>query len=102
LKIKKPGKFPGYKFWVWFSKKAVTNIICLKNLIKIYRVAYDSKAETFFVVHYQQFGLPDLFFEMHPCVLHICYPRKMGEFGFIQMVKDNMKLFSKWQIAGAN
>jgi hypothetical protein len=34
--------------------------------------------------------------------LHICYPKKMGEFGFIQMVKDNMKLFSKWQIAGAN
>ncbi len=25
----------------------------------------------------------------------------MGEFGFIQMVKDNMKLFSKRQIAGA-
>jgi hypothetical protein len=25
----------------------------------------------------------------------------MGEFGFIQMVKDNMKLFSKWQIASA-
>jgi hypothetical protein len=38
---------------------------------------------------------------MHPCGLHICYPKKMGEFGFIQMVKDNMKLFSKWQIAGA-
>jgi hypothetical protein len=25
----------------------------------------------------------------------------MGEFGFIQMVKDHMELFSKWQIAGA-
>jgi hypothetical protein len=25
----------------------------------------------------------------------------MSEFGFIQMVKDNMKLFSKWQIASA-
>jgi hypothetical protein len=25
----------------------------------------------------------------------------MGEFGFIQMVKENMRLFSKWQIAGA-
>ncbi len=29
LKITKQGKFPGYKFWVWFSKKAITNIICL-------------------------------------------------------------------------
>jgi hypothetical protein len=27
LKITKQGKFPGYKFWVWFSKKAITNII---------------------------------------------------------------------------
>jgi hypothetical protein len=43
LKVAKQGKFPGYKFWAWFSKKAITNIICLKNLIKIYRVTYDSK-----------------------------------------------------------
>jgi hypothetical protein len=38
LKITKQGKFPGYKLWVWFSKKAITNIICLQNLIKSYRV----------------------------------------------------------------
>jgi hypothetical protein len=101
LKITDQGKFPGYKFWVWFSKKAITNIVCLRNLIKIYKVTYDSEVETTFVVHCQQFGLPNLFFEMHPCGLYICYPKKMGEFGFIQMVKDNMKLFSKQQIAGA-
>jgi hypothetical protein len=73
----------------------------LKELIKMYRVTYDGEVETTFVIHHQQFGLPDLFFEMHPCDLHICYPKKMGEFGFIQMVKDNMKFFSKQQIAGA-
>jgi hypothetical protein len=101
LKITKQGKFPGYKFWVWFSKKAITNIICLKNLIKIYRVTYDSKVETTFVIHPQQFCLPHLFFEIHPCGLHICYPKKMGEFGFIQTIKNNVKLFSKRQIAGA-
>ncbi len=100
LKINKQGKFPGYKFWVWFSKQAITNIICLKNLIKIYKVTYDSKVEMTFVVHLQQFCLPDLSFKMHLCGLHICYPKKMGEFGFIQIVKDNMKLFSKRQIAG--
>jgi hypothetical protein len=33
LKITKQGKFPGYKFWVWFREKAITTIICLKNLI---------------------------------------------------------------------
>ncbi len=102
LKITKQRKFPGYKFWVWCSEKAITNIICLKNLIKIYRVTYDSEVETTCVVHCHQFGLPDLFFEMHPCGLHICYLKMMGEFGFIQTVKDSMELFCKWQIAGAN
>ncbi len=101
LKIIKQGKFLGYTFWVWCSKQAITKIICLKNLIQICRVTYDSKVETIFVVLCQQFGLPDLFFEMHPCGLHICYLKKMGEFGFIQMVKDNMKHFRKRQIAGA-
>jgi hypothetical protein len=83
LKITKQGKFPGYKFWAWFSEQAITNIICLKNLIKIYKVTYDSNVETSFVIRNQQFGLPYLFFEMHPCGLHICYLKKMGEFGFI-------------------
>jgi len=38
---------------------------------------------------------------MHPCGLHVCYPKKLGQFGFVQTVQDNMKLFSKRQIAGA-
>jgi hypothetical protein len=54
-----------------------------------------------FVVHHSAFGLPDLLFKMHPCGLHVCYPKKMDEFGFVQTVQDNMKLFSKRQIAGA-
>jgi hypothetical protein len=82
-------------------QKGFTNFICLKNLIKIYRVTYDSEVDTTFVVHCTQFGLPYLFFEMHPCGLHVSYPKKMGEFGFIQSVRDNMKLFSKQQITGA-
>ncbi len=46
-------------------------------------------------------GLPDLLFKMHPCGLHVCYPKKIGEFGFVQTVEQNMKLFSKRQISGA-
>jgi hypothetical protein len=38
---------------------------------------------------------------MHPCGLHVCYPKRMGGFEFVQTVEDNMKLFSKRQIAGA-
>jgi hypothetical protein len=101
LKITKKCKILGYKYLVWYSKKAITNIICLKNLIKCYRVTYNSKVNTTFVVHCSAFGLPDMLFEMHPCRLHACYPKNMGEFGFVQMVEDNIKLFSKWQIAEA-
>ena len=36
LKITKKCKIPGYKYFVWYSKKAITNIICLKNLFKCY------------------------------------------------------------------
>ena len=88
IRISEKYKMPRYKLWVRLSKKAITNFICLKNLIKIYRVTYDSEVDTTFVVHCTQFGLPDLFFEMHPCGLHVCYPKKMGEFGFIQTVQD--------------
>jgi hypothetical protein len=38
---------------------------------------------------------------MHPYGLHVCYPKKIGQFGFVQTVHDNMKLFSKHQIARA-
>ncbi len=101
LRITEKCKIPGYKYLVWYSKKAITNIICLKNLMKCYRVTYDSKVDTTFVVHRSAFGLPDLLFEMHPCGLHVCYPKKMGQFGFVQTVQDNMKLFSKRQLAWA-
>ncbi len=101
LRITEKCKIPGYKYEVWYSKKAITNIICLKNLIKCYRVTYDSEVDTTFVVHKIAYGLPDLLFEMHPCSLHVCYPKKMGQFGFVQNVHDNMNLFSKQQIAGA-
>jgi hypothetical protein len=103
LKITKKCKLPGYKYLVWYSKKAITNIICLKNLIKCYRVTYNSNSEvdTTFVVHRSAFGLPDMLLEMHPCGLHVYYPKNMGEFGFVQTVEDNMKLFSKQQIARA-
>jgi hypothetical protein len=95
LKITEQCKIPSYKFWVWFSEKAITNIICLKNLIKIYRATYDREVDTTCVINRSAFSLPDLLFEMHPCGLHVCYPKKMGEFGFVQIIKDNMKIFSK-------
>ena len=38
MRISKECKIPGYEFWVWYTKRAMTNILllCLKNLIKLY------------------------------------------------------------------
>ncbi len=72
LKIAKKCKIPCYKYLVWYSKKAITNMSCLKKLFKCYLVTYDRKVGTTFVVHQSMFGLPDLLFKMHPCSLHVC------------------------------
>ncbi len=57
-------------------------------------MTYDCELGTTFVVHHSAFGLPDLLFEMHPCCLHVCYPKNMDKFGFVQTVEDNMKLLA--------
>ncbi len=41
LHISKKCEVLGYDFWVWFTKRAMTNILCLKNLIRLYWVTYD-------------------------------------------------------------
>ncbi len=80
----------------------MTNIICLKNMIRLYWVMYDSKHQMAFIVHREEFGLPNMIFDMHPCELHIYYPTKSnGQYGFVQTVAENMKLFTKRQIEGA-
>jgi hypothetical protein len=38
LHITKECMVLGYEFWMWFTKRAMTNIICLKNVIRLYRV----------------------------------------------------------------
>jgi hypothetical protein len=42
----------------------MTNILCLKNLIRLYRVTYDSERRTAFIVHREEFGLPNMVFDM--------------------------------------
>ncbi len=101
LQISKECMVPGYDFWVWFTTRAMTNIICLKNLIHLYRVTYDSEWQSAFIVHWEEFGLLNIIFDMHPCGLHIYYPKKTdGQYGFVQTVAENMKLLTKQQIEG--
>ncbi len=53
-------------------------------------------------MHCEEYGLPNMIFDMHPCGLHVYYPEKIdGKYSFVQTVADNMKLFTKQQIEGA-
>ncbi len=51
LRITKECMVIGYEFWMWLTKRAMTNIICLKNIIHLYQVTYDSKRRMAFIVH---------------------------------------------------
>ncbi len=88
LQISKDCMVPGYDFWVWFTTRAMTNIICLKNLIRLYRVTYDSEHWTALIVHREEFGLPNMIFDMHPCGLHVYYPKKsMGDMVLFKLLQ---------------
>jgi hypothetical protein len=78
---------------VWFSKKAITNILSLKDVIKCYRVTYDSY-DGALIVWRDNKSLPNMVFRMHSSGLHF-YDPKQEEFNFVVTVEENMKLFSK-------
>jgi hypothetical protein len=90
---------PGYEFPVWFDKTAITNILALSNLIKQYRVTYDSD-QKMFVVHRDKAGKPNMEFRMHESGLHI-YDPKQEALMFITTVTGNKEGFTKRQIKGA-
>ncbi len=99
LRISKECMVLGYDLWVWFTTRATNNIICLKDLICLHWVTYDSKWRMAFIVPWEGFGLPNKVFDMHPCRLHVYYPEKNnGQYGFFQTILDNIKLFTKPQI----
>jgi hypothetical protein len=85
---------------VWFSKRAITNILSLKEVVKTYRVIYDSSESAFFVLR-EDVGLPNMIFKMHSSGLHYYDPSR-EEFSFVVTVEDTMVPFNKRQILGAD
>ena len=61
LDITHRAKLKGYTYKPWLSKEAITNILSFKNMIKQYRITYDSNDEMF-VVHRKESGLPNMEF----------------------------------------
>jgi hypothetical protein len=92
---------PGYPTQVWFSKDAITNIVSLANLRKIYVVSYYHSTDPVFVVHWEEHGLPNMRFVEHPSGLHYYDPNDGKNFQFVTTVSGNKAHFTERQIKGA-
>jgi hypothetical protein len=91
---------PGYNKDVWFSTRAITNIIALSNLIQQYRITYDSD-DNMFVVHRESQGKPNMEFLMHKCGLNYYDTRNEKHLAFIKTVSENKEGFTKRHIKSA-
>ena len=100
MRIGHKASIRGYKKQVWFDKKAITNIISVKNLAEQYRITYDSENGGEFKVHRQEHRQHDMRFVMHPSGLHY-YDVKQKNYTFINTVVGNKEGFTKRQIKGA-
>jgi hypothetical protein len=87
----------GYNKNVWFSTRAIANIIALRNFIDQYRVTYSSD-DLMFVVHRESESNPNMEFKMHKSGLHYYDPRKEHHMTFVNTVSENMTGFTKRQI----
>jgi hypothetical protein len=88
----------GYHRDVWYDKKAITNILALSNVIKKYRVTYDSD-DRMKIVHREVAGKPNMEFRMNENGLHFYDPRD-DEFNFVHTVLFP-EGFTQRQIKGA-
>jgi hypothetical protein len=100
MEVKKQAIMPGYHAHVWYNKKAITNILSLSNLIKQYRVTYDSSDQSNVCGACELEGKPDMEFRMHKSRLHYFDPRD-SEFTFVNTVSKNKAGFTKRQIKEA-
>jgi hypothetical protein len=100
LLVKSKAKVPGYRKSVWYSTKAITNIIALSNMREQYRVTYDSD-DLMFVVHRESENKPNMEFRMHECGLHYYDPREHEQIAFVSTVSENKEGFTKRQIKAA-
>jgi hypothetical protein len=111
--VTQQAQIKGYHADVWYDKNAITNILALKNVIKQYRVTYDSDDQTF-VVHRESENRPNMEFLMHESGLHYYISRNKSnksartdgtnndpDFVFVETVSGNKEGFSKRQIKGA-
>jgi hypothetical protein len=101
MAVSRKATLPGYNKSIWFSTRAITNIIALRKLIEQYQVTYDSD-DLMFVVHRESESKPNMEFCMHESGLHYYDPRKEAHLTFVNTVSENKEGFMKRQIKGAD
>lgn len=99
MKVTRKAMIPGYHADVWFSTRAITNILALHNVILQHYVTYNSIDKSF-MVHREHENKPNMEFVMHKSGLHYYDPRDK-DFVFVNTVSGNKEGFMKRQIKGA-
>ena len=102
-KAKIKGLYPkeGAPSQTWFDERCITNLLAFKELIKVYRITYDSDVDTSFTVHRQAHGLVDLHFRMHESGLHILVRSELSGQVFVQTVEENMSVYTRREVEKA-
>jgi hypothetical protein len=90
MKISRIADIEGFTDPVWYSKRAITNIISLAIAGEQYHVTYDSH-DAAFIVHRQVFGMEDMVFKKHRSGLRYYDPRG-GNLTFVTTVEGNKAL----------
>jgi hypothetical protein len=89
--VTRKATMPGYNKDVWFSTRAITNIIALSNFTQ----------HNMFVVHQESQGKPNMEFRMHKCGLHYYDPRNEKHLAFVNTISEKKEGFTKRQIKSA-
>ena len=100
LAIKYKVSIPEYSYDTWYSKDAIDNIISLKNMIRQYRVTYESNNQTF-VLQQEAYALLDMEVRMHKSGLQMFYPEDINNMVLMNTVEENKKAFTKRDVKGA-
>ena len=84
---------------IWFSKRAITNIIALNNIMHQYWVTYDSE-DKMFIFHQEAEGKQNMGFIMHNIGLHY-YDLCNKHFVFINTVSGKKEGYTQIQVKSA-
>jgi hypothetical protein len=94
MAVSRKATLPGYNKSVWFSTRAITKIIALRNIIEQYRITYDSD-DLMCVVHRESESKPNMEFRMHERGLHYYYLSKEAHLTFVNTVSEKKKVLRR-------